>query len=108
LTAFSQTSLDSNRVKCFTYEQLKEITKAIKKGVICDSIAQNQELQILHFKDVLKVNDNIILENNNRLTEVIKQRDKTKSKLKTSIQITKFGIPLSLGAGFFIGFMLAK
>ena len=108
MTAFTQTSLDSSQTKCFTYPQVKEITKAIKKGAICDSIAQNQELQIIHFKEVLKVNDNIIAENNKRLSEVIKERNKANTKLKTSVQITKFGIPFALGGGFIIGFLLAK
>ena len=106
LTAFTQTSLDS--LKCFTIPQAKEIAKELKKGILCDSIIQNQELQILNFKEVLKVNDNIILQNNKRLLQVTKERNKANKKLNSLLQFTKFGIPVAIGGGFFIGFMLAK
>ena len=49
-TAFTQTSSDS--LKCFTYKQLKEITKELKRANLCDSITETQQLQIVHYKSI--------------------------------------------------------
>jgi hypothetical protein len=53
----------------------------------------------MNFKDVLKVNDKIILENNKRLSEVKKTLNKTELKLRISKRLTMFGVPVAFGAG---------
>ena len=55
LTAFTQTSSDS--VKCFSYEQAREIANKLKKAALCDSMVQNMSLQIVNYKSVL-ITDN--------------------------------------------------
>lgn len=105
LTAFTQ-NFSRDSVKCFSYEQARQIAKAIKKGEICDSISQIQGLQILNFKQ--------IVDNNNRQIEIKDSQILTKNqelntanlKLKVSKNLTKFGIPTALLGGFFVGFLL--
>ena len=103
-TAFTQTSSDS--LKCFTYNQLKEITKELKRGVLCDSITQNQALQILNYKSVLDKDSKIITLNN----EMIKKQKNTIKiiaiKLKISKTMTLVGAPIALLGGIFIGMNL--
>ena len=73
-----------------------------------DSLLQLQELQIMMFKDVSIKNEAIITENNKRLTEVTKQRDKANKQLKASVRLTKYGIPISFGVGIIIGILVIK
>jgi len=106
-TAFTQpTSNDS--IKCFTIEQVKQITKDLKKGFICDSIVQNQELQIVNFRDVLKVNDNIIVENNKRVLELTISVNNKQTKIDALKKVSLFGIPVAIGGGLFLGILLSK
>ena len=107
LTVSSQTS-SNDSIKCFTYSQVRKITKEIKKGQLCDSISQLQELQIINFKDVLKKDNLIIKENNERLLEVTKELNATKTKLRISTRLTFFGVPIALGGGFLLGIILVN
>lgn len=103
--AFTQTS-SNDSTKCFTYEQVRKITKAIKHGQLCDSISQDQALQIFHFKSILRTQDERYSLVSNKLTETDKELNKTGLKLKISKNISKYGIPSALLGGFFIGYML--
>ncbi len=105
LTAFTQTS-SSDSVKCFTYEQARQIAKAIKHGEICDSISQNQALQIFNFIEVVKKDNAIILLNKDRISELEKDLKITNTKLKISKKLTMFGIPIAFGGGFLVGILL--
>ena len=107
LTAFTQTS-SNDSIKCFTYEQVRKITKKIKDVNLCDSIVQNQELQIINFKEVLKKDDAIIIETNKRLLDVTKTLNTTKLKLKISKRLTFFGVPIALGGGLLLGVLMSK
>lgn len=106
-TAFSQ-SFSTDSLKCFTYSQVREITAEIQKAQLCDSIIQTQQLQIINFKDVLKVNDNIIAENNKRLLEVTKELNRTNLKLKISKKLTFIGVPVAISGGFILGLLISK
>ena len=106
-TAFTQ-NFSNDSIKCFTYDQVRKITKSIKQGQLCDSISHNQELQIINFKELSIKNDSIILENNKRLLEVTKTLNTTKLKLKISKRLTFLGVPIALGGGLLLGVILSK
>ena len=107
LTVFTQTT-SNDSLKCFTYAQVRLITSDLQKKVICDSVVVFQDIQIKGFKDVLTLDEQIIAKNNKRLLELTKTLNTTKLKLKISTNLSKFGIPFSIGGGFIIGFLLAK
>ena len=107
LTAFTQTT-SRDSIKCFTYEQVRKITKDIKKGQLCDSISQHQSLQISHFKDVLKKDNLIISENNKRLSELKKHLNTANTKVNLLKKVSFFGIPVAIGGGILIGLILNK
>ena len=91
---------------CFSKEQAVKIMQDLKRLDYCDSITSNQQLQIINFKDVLKVNDAIILENTKRLSEVTKTLNKTNLKLKISKRLSTIGIPVAITGGFLLGFII--
>ena len=93
---------------CLSAEDARVIFKDLQLFQLCDSIRSNQSLQIKHFKEVLKTNDNIILETNKRLSEVTKERNTSNLKLKISTRITMFGVPIALGGGLLIGILIAN
>jgi hypothetical protein len=93
---------------CLTAEDARVIFKDLQLFQYCDSIRTEQTAQITILKRVLKTNDNIIAANNLRLLEVTKTLNTTRKKLKFSASLSKFGIPVALGGGFIIGFLLAK
>ena len=103
--AFTQ-NFSNDSIKCFTYKQVRKITKSIKQGQLCDSISQTQQLQIINFKELSIKNDSIILENNKRLLEVKKTLSNTALKLKISKRLTFFGVPIALGGGLLLGIIL--
>jgi len=90
----------------FSKEQAVKIMQDLKRLDLCDSINQNQELQIINFKEVLKVNDKIILENKERLAEVTKTLNNTKFKLKISKRLSTIGIPVAICGGAAIVLLL--
>jgi len=84
---------------CFSQEQAKKIMKDLKLLDICDSITQNQQLQISNFKDVLE-KDSILLQlKDERMRELQKTLSINEKKLKVSVALNKWGIPISFGAG---------
>ena len=105
LTAFSQTS-SNDSIKCFTYEQTRKITASIKKGAVCDSIAQNQALQILNFKSIVRTSNEQMSLVSTKLSDTERTLDKTMLKLKISKKLTTYGIPSALLGGLFIGYVL--
>ena len=105
LTVFSQTS-SNDSIKCFTYEQTRKITASIKKGVVCDSIAQNQSLQILNFKSIVRTSNEQLSLISTKLSDTERTLDKTMLKLKISKKLTTYGIPSALLGGFLIGILL--
>ena len=100
-TAFTQTSSDS--LKCFTYEQAREIANKLKKAHLCDSIAQNQALQIFNYKSVLDKDNKIIDLNNEMLDKQQKQIKVLGIKLKISKRLTFIGVPSAIIGGILIG-----
>jgi len=66
---------------------------------ICDSIRSNQALQINHFKNVLKNDQQQILLHTSRISKLDKELQKTTLKLKISKKLTFFGVPIAFGAG---------
>tara|TARA_R110002167_G_scaffold224191_1_gene429593 strand:+ start:1824 stop:2192 length:369 start_codon:yes stop_codon:yes gene_type:complete len=102
--AFTQTSSDS--LKCFTYKQLKEITKELKRANLCDSINEIQHLQINSYKSILDKDSKEIALNNEMIK---KQKNKIKIigiKLKISKRLTFIGTPVALLGGFLVGAMI--
>ena len=102
---YSQTTL-TDSLKCFSYSQAKQIMKDLKRGEICDSISQNQELQIINFKSILsKSNEqiNLLQTNNDELNKSLLNANR---RLKMSVSLTKYGIPIGIGAGFIVGILI--
>lgn len=98
------TSQDS--VKCFTYEQARKIFKDLKRLDLCDSVANAQSWQITTLKNVIMKDNQIIGIMDVQVKECSKSLDKTKFKLKVSRKISTFGIPITLGGGFLLGYLL--
>ena len=105
--AFSQIILNDS-LTCFKEAELKKIVKDLKKVGVQDSIIQTQELQIINYKEVLKVDKQIISEKDKRLTELTKSLKTTNLKLKISKRLTFYGVPISLGAGIFLGILVSN
>ena len=105
LTVFTQ-NISSDSVKCFSYEQCRKIAADLKKGEICDSISQNQELQILNFKEILRKDEEVILLNNEKIGRQEKELNTLNLKFKISKMTTKIGIPTAIIGGFFIGYLI--
>jgi len=84
---------------CFSQDQAKKIMKDLKRLDYCDSITQNQQLQISNFKDVIN-KDSILLQlKDERMAELQKSLSINEKKLKLSVALNKFGIPISFGVG---------
>ena len=104
--AFTQTSSDS--IKCFSYEQAREIANKLKKSSLCDSISQNQALQIINYKSVVSKDFEIIAI---QAAKVDKQQKSIKSlglKLKVSKRLTFLGVPTAIIGGLVGGYILFK
>jgi hypothetical protein len=75
----------------------------IKKGQLCDSISQNQELQIINFKQIV-INDkeqiSLLNDDNAKVRESL---EKTKKVLAISKKVSFYGIPAALIVGFIVG-----
>lgn len=105
--AFSQTILNDS-LTCFNKDQLIKIVKDLKKVDIQDSIIQTQGLQIINFKDVLKVDKQIIQQKDERLLELTKSLKATNLKLKISKRLTFYGVPIAFGTGIITSLILFK
>lgn len=105
--ASSQTILNDS-LTCFNEDQLKRIVKDLKKVEVQDSIIQTQELQIFNFKEVLKVDRQIIAKKDERLSELTKSLNKTQLKLKISKRLTFYGVPIAFGTGIITSLILFK
>jgi len=105
-TAFTQTSSDS--VKCFSYEQAREIANKLKKAHLCDSTAQTQALQIIYYKRVVNRDFQIIALNNAKISRQTKDINKLGLKLKISKQLSFIGIPTAVIGGFIAGILMSK
>lgn len=99
LESICQTTLIPEDSVCLTAEDARVIFKDLQLFQYCDSIRTEQAAQISIIKRVLKTNDNIIAENNKRLSEVIKERNTANKKLKISTKLSIYGIPVAFGAG---------
>lgn len=84
---------------CLTAEDARIIFKDLQLFEICDSIRSNQALQINHFKNVLKNDQQQILLHTSRISKLDKELQKTTLKLKISKKLTFFGVPIAFGAG---------
>jgi len=107
LTVFTQ-NISKDSVKCFTYEQTRQIIKDLKKGEICDSISQTQGLQILNFTKIIKNDEEVILLNNEKIVRQEKELNTLNRKFKFSKMTSKIGLPTVLIGGFFVGYLLKK
>jgi len=105
--ASSQIILNDS-LTCFNKDQLVKIVKDLKKVEVQDSIIQTQELQIFNFKEVLKVDIQIIAKKDERLSELTKSLNKTQLKLKISKRLTFYGVPIAITTGFLIGIVITK
>ena len=105
--ASSQIILNDS-LTCFNKDQLVKIVKDLKKVEVQDSIIQTQELQIFNFKEVLKVDIQIIAKKDERLSELTKSLNTTKLKLKISKRLTAFGLPISFVTGIITSLILLK
>ena len=105
-TAHSQTT--SKDSLCFSKDQAAKILKDLKRGEVCDSIAQNQGLQIINFKEIVgkdKQQINLMKEHEMKLQEEL---NTTRLRLKINKKITSFGIPGAIAAGIIAGIIIAK
>lgn len=107
LTAFTQT-ISSDSIKCFTYEQSRKIIKDLKKGQLCDSISQNQALQIINFKSVVVNNDRQIEIKNGQISTQKTELNKKNLQLKVLKKVSKFGIPSAFLGGFLLAYLSKK
>jgi len=105
LTVFTQT-ISRDSVKCFTYEQSRQIIKDLKKGQICDSISQIQSLQIVNFTQIVENKNQEITIKDSQIFDKEKKINGLNLKLKLSKNLTKFGLPTALLGGFFVGFLV--
>lgn len=103
MTVFSQTS-SQDSIKCFTYEQARKIAAKIQKGEICDSIAQNQQLQILNFREIDEKHRQEIELHKGRVSDHLKTIKKQSIQLKISKRLTFVGVPVA----FVLGYLVAK
>ena len=93
---------------CLSASDARIIFKDLQLFNLCDSIRQNQSLQIKHFKSVLITDNQIISETNKRLLDVTKTLNTTKLKLKISKRLTFFGVPVAVGGGLLLGVLMSK
>ena len=105
MTVFTQ-PISTDSVKCFTYEQARQIIKDLKKGQICDSISELRGLQIVNFNKIIQNKDQEISIKDSQILDKKTELDKANLKLKVSKNLSKFGIPTALLGGFFVGFLL--
>ena len=106
-TLYSQPILtDDKKEKCFTYEQAKQIFIDLKKGELCDSISQNQALQIINFKEVVKKDLELDALNKKFIADQGKEINTANLKLKISKRLTFVGVPVALVGGFIFGVLI--
>ena len=105
-TACSQTTLKDSL--CFSKEQAAQILKDIKRGEICDSIAQNQGLQIVNFKTIVRKDQEQKIMMKNQEEKMQGELNKTKLKLKATSKIATYGIPGGIAVGILVGILVAK
>ena len=82
--------------------------KDLKRGIVLDSIVQDQQLQIINFKDVLLKDSQIIKEKDKKLLNVSKQLKISNLKLQVSRKLSFIGIPTAIISGFILGFIISK
>lgn len=104
-TVFSQT-ISQDSVKCFSYEQCRKIAKDLKRGEICDSISQNQELQLLNYQELFGNKNEEISLLNGKIDDQEKSLNVANLKLKVTKNVAKFGIPGAIIGGFFVGYFI--
>lgn len=93
---------------CLSAEDARIIFKDLQLFEFCDSIRLNQSLQIKHYKGVLKTDEQIMIKNEERLSELKKTLSRTELKLKISKRLTSFGIPVSFGAGIIASILIFR
>ncbi len=106
-TVFGQLLIPDSCI-CYTDNQDKRANECLINRPKDKKLINNLELekrqlkfQIVVYKHQKKINEDNIQDLSVTLT-------KTKKRLNTSISLNKYGIPLSLGAGFIIGIIIAK
>jgi len=93
------TILDNDSCICYTDNQDKRATECLKNASSRDSLLTNSLIRIKGFKELSIKNDKIILENQERLSEVTKQLNKANLKLKISKRLTNIGLPIAFCGG---------
>ncbi len=82
--------------------------KDLKRLDLCDSISQNQALQILNYKSVVIKDFEIIALNNSIIKNQNQEINKLNLKLKISKRLTFFGVPTAIIGGFLVGSLLSE
>lgn len=107
-TVSCQTSLDSNTVFCYTAKEVKQIIKKIKRAETCDSITVYQDKVIMRGDSILKTSNERYNKLNTLALSYQKQRDKDRKKLILFKRFQLIGIPVFLGGGLYLGYVLAR
>jgi hypothetical protein len=82
--------------------------KDLKRLEICDSITQNQQLQIMNYKGIRIKTNNIVNLQEDKIKRIEKQNKGLILKLKISKKLTLVGVPTSIITGLVAGYLLAK
>jgi len=82
--------------------------KDLKRLDICDSITQNQALQIINFKSIAEKDKEEIKLHINKINNQEKEINKISLKLKISKKLTIIGVPTAIVGGVIGGFILSK
>jgi hypothetical protein len=106
--ASCQTTQNPEDSVCLTAEDARVIFKDLQLFQLCDSIRENQAMQIVHFKNAYKADQQQILLHMNRLSEMDKKLLKTQKKLQISRKLSTFGMPIAFGAGILTTFLILK
>lgn len=102
LTVCSQTT--SKDSISFSNYQAKKIMKDLKRLSVCDSIVENQTVQIFNFEDMLAKDFEIIALKEAKINRQNKQIKVLGLKLKFSF----IGVPVAFLGGFVVGTALSK
>jgi len=108
LAASSENTLTTEDSVCISKEDAKLIKEDLKLGLICDSIMTEQHLRILNFKEMFRKAESKDLVHMNRVARLNKDVKSITTQRDILKKITFYGVPLALGAGLFVGILLAK
>ena len=107
---FLQSALCSQTVTndsiCFDLATSKKIIKDLNRLDYSDSIINTLHIQIRGFNELSLINDSLIAETDLRLLDVKKDLNKSNLKLKITLKLFKYSVPISIGGGLYLGYLL--